>query len=54
MSMILFLLAAPILLYWFWGKSQNMANRPEVLRGPLSSFGILALGILLAALGFLL
>ena len=54
MSMIFFLLAAPILFYWFWGRSQSVANRPEILRGPLSSLGILALGILLAALGFLL
>ena len=54
MNMILFLLAAPILFYWFWGTRQSVVNRPEILRGPLASLGILALGILLAALGFLL
>jgi hypothetical protein len=54
MSILFWLLAGIVFLFWLFGLSQPLANKPEILRGPLGGLGGLALVIVLAIIAVLI
>lgn len=53
MAFLLWLLAGLVFLYWLYGLSQPLSNKPQILRGPRGGLGVLGTAILLAILGII-
>jgi hypothetical protein len=54
MNILFFVLAILVFLYWLFGMSQPISNKPEILRGPLGGIGGLLLVVILVLLGIFL
>ncbi len=54
MSILLWLLAGIVFLYWLFGLSQPVHNKPQILRSALGGLGVLATAILLAIIALVL
>ncbi len=54
MNIILFIIAAVILIYWIRGVSTDRLNTPEILRSLFGKLLILGIGIIFIILGLII